>query len=317
MIFDKIIGHQKNVLKLKQILQKKPVPNHALLFCGPSGIGKKRIALAWAQGILCEKEKPPCGKCHSCLRVQSQQHPDLLMIDTGDAASIKIEQVRQIQNFSSLKSFEAGSKVIIIDAAEKLTQQAANALLKTLEEPPEGAYFSLITSNRGAVLGTILSRCQKILFGHLTNDELTQIVPQAEPWTIRIAQGSAELALKLSDESLKKTRTLALKFLSDLPQARFFEGFTALAPLYDERQTALFVTDCWNRTLKTALSQKFGVEIEASSDEKQAVSSMTEHFSTDSMITITQKISRLEQDILANVNKTLAFEKFFIDLKNL
>src|ERR1700722_3470118 len=136
MIFDKIIGHEAQVESLRNVLRtNKDLPSRALLFSGPSGIGKKLVALGWAQGLLCKEEVKPCGKCSSCLRIENGNHPAILRVALTEGATIKIEQIRDVQNFVSLQSFEGRGKVILIDDAQLMTPQASNSLLKTLEEP--------------------------------------------------------------------------------------------------------------------------------------------------------------------------------------
>jgi len=314
-IFEKIKGHDPIVKNLMNAV-KSPSRPHALLFAGPSGVGKKLCAFAWAQGLLCEsKAGVPCGKCSACLRVEKFQHPDLLFVGLHDAATIKIDQIRDIQNFISLRSFEGRAKVVIIDESQAMTAQGANSLLKTLEEPPEHSFFVLVTSNRSGVLPTIQSRCQRTLFGSLGPDDLRELFPGMAPWVFDLAQGRADSALRFSDESYKKLRAAALKVLRDLPRVRTFEGFMSLEPLVEERESALFAIHCWGSWVKAASSFKLGAKATLIPEEKTVIEDFSKSYTSKQLLDMGQKILRLEQDIQANINKNLAFEKFWLEAR--
>jgi DNA polymerase-3 subunit delta' len=315
-LFDKIIGHKAVLAHLKRILNSETRP-HALLFTGPSGVGKKLAAIAMAQGLLCQNKVKPCGKCSSCLRLSKMQHPDLLLTGPQDAATIKIEQIREIQNFVSLKSYEGRGKVIVIDEVQAMTAQGANALLKTLEEPPENCYFILLTGNKSGVLGTIQSRCQKILFGSLTPQDLKALFPQMEEWVFELAQGRADAAVKYSDEVYKKLRGSSLRVLKDIPYVRAFEGFSSIEPLVEDRETASFAIQCWAQWVKSATALKLGAKALLMPDERGVIEDFSKQFTSPQLLKLGQKIMRLEQDIQANINKNLAFEKFWIDASSM
>lgn len=137
---------------------------HAYLFAGPSGSGRHETALAFAQALFCEQGgDDACGECLSCRKVSHGNHPDLHVIEP-DGASVKIEQIRELQRELSYRSAGAGYKVYIIHAAETMTVQAGNSLLKFLEEPPSPVVAILIAPGAKAVLPTILSRTQLVPF---------------------------------------------------------------------------------------------------------------------------------------------------------
>jgi DNA polymerase-3 subunit delta' len=323
IIFDQIKGHQKTIQRLKFALTRRPLPKQALLFCGPGGVGKKLAALGWAQGILCAAKNNtsagnvaiPCGLCGPCVRVANKSHPDILFIEPGENASLKIDQIRDIQNFVSLRAYEGQAKVVIIDESHSMTLQAANGLLKTLEEPPSESHFVLITSNRGAVISTVQSRCQRVLFGSLTNDELKKIIPDLEPWIFELAQGRADLAQKLCDEGYKKWRTLAVKVLRGLDHFRLFEGFTSVSQVSGDKECALFAIQCWLQLFKAAAIDK-PISLAHSLDEKETIEVLKNTFSIKALLSLGLKCLKLEQDVLANINKGLAFEQFFIEAQS-
>ncbi|MFQ5520086.1 MAG: DNA polymerase III subunit delta', partial [Candidatus Methylomirabilia bacterium] len=146
---------------------------HAYAFVGPPGIGKKLTAKAFAQALLCSSHQSTssggrsspggCGLCPACRRVEAGAHPDCHLI-VPDGQQIKIEQVRELARLASLRPYEGRLKVFIVDDAERMSLVTANALLKTLEEPPDRTVIILVLSRARALPATVLSRCQVVRF---------------------------------------------------------------------------------------------------------------------------------------------------------
>ncbi len=308
-LFSQILGHKPQL----QALQSSQ-SGQAYLFTGPSGIGKKRAALALAQKILCPKPESPCGICPSCTRVSKLSHPDLFLL-FPEEVTIKIDNIREIQNFVNLRSFEKHGKVVIIDECQKMTPQSANAILKTLEEPPENTHFILLSSNKGAVLSTIQSRCQKMHFGALDLSDVKKLAPDSPPWALELSQGRMDLLEKWTDESKKDLRHHFFQMFKDLPHSRAFEGFQGLELLNNEKETALFTLLLFNHWIKMILSIKLGVAATGPAEEIQAFNSLAQHFEIQDLLKLSTAIVILEKDIHANVNKKLAFENFWLDLR--
>lgn len=181
----KVIGHEEEKRLIRRILDKG-YKSYSLLFEGKKCIGKKLIALQTARTFLCEKGYGfGCNECKSCKLVNNTiqniyenkdlpSHPDLKIIIPENSKEIKIDQVRQISEFFKLKS-EKG-KVVIIDDADKMNIQAMNALLKTLEEPPDNTMIILIAENQNNLLPTIISRTLKVRFKTLSKKEIFDIL---------------------------------------------------------------------------------------------------------------------------------------------
>lgn len=142
--------------------------SHAHLMIGRPGVGKRHFVDVLAQSILClqpDDEGVACGKCHSCGMYSVGSHPDFLRVEPEDAESaIKVDQIRALEHELLLKPQFGGYKVALIDRADQMTMQAANSLLKTLEEPPSHVLMFLVSSHFSSLPATILSRCQKIKF---------------------------------------------------------------------------------------------------------------------------------------------------------
>ena len=219
MPFREIIGHRRLVTLLSRAIAQDTVPQ-SLLFAGPRGVGKRRTAVAVAETINCQAalETPSlprdaCGECASCRRIGRGVHPDVLIVEPGDLGSIKIEQVRDVVDRAGYRPFEGRRRVVIIDDADALVDAAQNALLKTLEEPPQASIFILVSAMPDALLPTVLSRCQRLRFGELSAAEITEALMRDH----RHDEANARAAAVEADGSIGR----ALSALSaDVTEAR-------------------------------------------------------------------------------------------------
>ncbi len=157
-----IIGHDWAVDLLRHSLTASRVA-HAYLFSGPSQVGKTTLALALAQALNCTQTDPPCGQCPSCLRIVRGVHPDVqLVLGEGAKESIKIEQIRALQREAMLAPYEGRYRVFVLRRMDRASVEAANSLLKTLEEPPGHIVLILTTLDPEALPATVVSRCQRL-----------------------------------------------------------------------------------------------------------------------------------------------------------
>ena len=175
-MFDRIIGNDKIKEQLKQAVNLNKT-SHSYLFLGTSGIGKKMIAKEFSKMILCEAEEKYCNHCKSCIEFDSNNNPDFQMI-VPDGASIKIDQIRQMQKKLLEAPIISKNKVYIIDDADLMTTEAQNCLLKTLEEPPEFVTIILIGSKESSFLSTIKSRCTIIKFQTIEDEAIKKYLSQ-------------------------------------------------------------------------------------------------------------------------------------------
>ncbi len=175
-MFDKIIGNDKIKEQLKQAVDLNKT-SHSYLFLGKSGIGKKMIAKEFAKMILCQSEEKYCNYCKSCIEFESDNNPDFQLI-VPDGASIKIDQIRQMQKKLLEAPIISKNKVYIIDDADLMTVEAQNCLLKTLEEPPEFVTIILIGSKESNFLSTIKSRCTIIKFQTIEDEHIKNYLSQ-------------------------------------------------------------------------------------------------------------------------------------------
>ncbi|MCX5818125.1 MAG: DNA polymerase III subunit delta' [Proteobacteria bacterium] len=194
MGFDSIIGHEKQKSMLLSLLEKERLP-HAFLFSGPEGIGKKKVVLEFAKHILCDKGFA-CGVCRPCIKIDRGSHPDILQV--GNEESIGIEQSRSISKEVYEYPYESQRRIIIIDNAERMTREAKNALLKTLEEPPSFNIFFLTTPSERDIPLTIRSRCMRLVFSPLHREQLKEYFKS----TLLVNNEKAELLSYISHGSI-------------------------------------------------------------------------------------------------------------------
>lgn len=193
-MFENIIGNDKIKQELKHAVDLN-INSHSYLFIGTDGIGKKLIAKEFAKMLLCnpnavnneennkndtlieKKDNGYCNKCKSCIEFSSNNNPDFFFIEP-DGNSIKIEQIREMQRKIIEEPIISIRKVYIIDDSDKMTKEAQNALLKTLEEPPKFVVIILIASNENLLLTTIKSRCNIIRFNNIPDDEIKKYLEE-------------------------------------------------------------------------------------------------------------------------------------------
>lgn len=202
MDFKDIIGNEKVKNDLEKILETNNIL-HSYMFVGQDGIGKKIFAKEFAKRILCiNKEYKDCS---SCIKFDSNNHPDFFILNE-EGETIKVEQIRNLTSKINEKPIVSDKKVYIINDSEKMTVDAANCLLKTLEEPPEYAVIILIVSNESMILNTVKSRCIKIKFSNLKDDILKKYLEEHYEVNnisnnmIRLFNGSIGNAIKLLEK---------------------------------------------------------------------------------------------------------------------
>jgi DNA polymerase-3 subunit delta' len=271
-----LVGQDRAVALLKRKLEQGSV-THAYLLVGPPHVGKMTLALELAKALNCEAPEPPCGECDSCRKVASGKHADVQVIglDSGNAndkpqAEISIDQVREMQHSASLPPFEGSHKVFIIDGAELMSHEAANCLLKTLEEPSEGVVFVLLTANDSLLAETVISRCQRLELRPLPTSQLEaalnerRSLEQAKLELLaRLGHGRLGWALAAADDnSLLERRAQLLERLLELikgdNEARFAYAAQLAAQFSQNRASVREVLDLWLDWWRDLLLVKLG-----------------------------------------------------------
>jgi DNA polymerase-3 subunit delta' len=240
-----LVGQDKAVVFLSRSLDAGRLA-HAYLFSGPRHVGKMTLAQNLAQAVNCDEENRPCRNCRSCRRIASGIHPDVQVIGRGDEGSaetpkkeISIDQMRQLQHAASLKPYEGRYRVFIIDGAEHLSEEGANSLLKTLEEPAPHVILVLLTTDYDLLLPTIISRCQRVeLFpvpSPITEQALIEhwgAAAEKAEVLARVCHGGIGWAISaLNDDRLLQERAQKLERLISLHDASIEQRFAYAAQL--------------------------------------------------------------------------------------
>jgi len=210
--FAGIIGQDKAKKMLRRAVAQDRLA-HAFLFKGPMGVGKKTLARTFAAALNCQTPQgaEPCGHCPSCRKFNAGSHPDFIVIEP-EGAAIKINQVRELKKNLAFPPFEAKIRVALLCEIHTMRREAANSLLKTLEEPPAQTMIVLTADEAGGILPTILSRCQTVPFFPLPQEEVAEILAQEA----KITPESAATLAAMAEGSLGRARLLLAKDLLGL-----------------------------------------------------------------------------------------------------
>lgn len=255
MNYDSILGQSALVQNLRDSIDAGRIV-HAYLFCGPEGTGKRTLAEICARALNCRSEGlKPCDQCPTCKRFLSGNFPDLFMLQPQK--SIGVEEIRQIIAQVQAKPFEGGRHVVIIQDAGKMTAQAQNALLKTLESPPEDVVFFLLTDSLQSLLPTVLSRCRLVRFHPIDEESEVRVLsargiePERAHLLARLSEGSVGRALKIhEDEGFFKLRTRVLNALNALKSPG--DAAVCALMLKDDKNSAqdvFYLMELWGRDL--------------------------------------------------------------------
>jgi DNA polymerase III subunit delta' len=307
MRFSDILGHEKPLNIINSYIERSCFFG-GYIFSGPEGIGKKTVAKLVAQKLNCTaREEKPCGSCSSCLKIDHLQHPDLHIIE-NDAAQIKIEDIRSLQKEVSFRPYEGVMKVFIIDDAHRLNPDAANSLLKVLEEPPKGSLIILITHKPQNIFKTILSRCKVIKFSPLVRIALEDVLIKkyfldklSAHFLSFYAEGRLGLALRLKDSKIiqEKNKIFDAFVLSDKPLDRNLTGQSK-----EQLRVCLNILASWFRDiylLKAGMPDREAIHLDRQSDLLQ----LMHRFSFKQLDGIMTVISESSLYLENNINSKL------------
>ncbi len=318
-LIEKVVGHQAEIDKLVQIKTLGRWP-HAMLFAGPSGIGKRKVAMACAQILVCEKEELACGACGPCLRIEKEQSESLLFLKPDEKAArptIKVEAVRELLDSLSLASM-GPARVVIIDNVQIMNPQAANALLKTLEEPFDNVYFILIAEDLQQLMPTIRSRVQVLKFFALNLNEMMQIKPGLPDWAYRSSRGQIDrLDLLTSEEGTQKREEALGLFEQFCANENFLMAAAGRGndwrPLIKDRTWAQFNVTCWLQIIRDLIilktqAQKFILNTDQIERLKKLYS-----IQSKKLLWLADQLVIAERDMMGNADPVLVFEDLWVN----
>lgn len=316
-----VIGHDW-VVKMWQSSINQGRVRHAYLLTGPAQIGKRTLALSFAQALNCTSITKPCGECRSCRKIVHSNHPDVKVIESlGN--SIKIDQIRQLQSEVALSTHESPWKVYVLRNMDQATPEAANCLLKTLEEPPSRVVLILTTSNTNMLLPTIVSRCQVLPLRPLSSDLIWQALvdrwqakPEQAHLLARLAGGRIGWAIAaLQDDGLLTKRSQAIVDLLEMLTAHRFERMRYAEKLSGQRDDALSALDVWKVWWRDLLLAKLQTEdmivnVDYLDDLRNWANVFTAQQIKEFLPYLLVTIRRVEQD----ANARLVLESLFLKL---
>jgi DNA polymerase-3 subunit delta' len=324
--FQYLLGHEKPKALLREAAAKNKL-GHAYLFRGPDGVGKKRTALTLAAYINCKnpQEQDACGRCPSCRKYFSGNHPDLILVEP-DGAAIKIGQIRELMHQLTFPPLEAQVRVVILEDIHTMRREAANSLLKTLEEPAPGNLLVLTADASGKVLPTILSRCQVLAFGPLDHEAMARVLMQEDGMEdtqaltlAAVAEGSLGRAKFLLQENLLPFRQEVVEELllvqHDTAEtvAQVIRLSEKAAALKENVGEFLALLRLWYRDL--VLVESGGPETQiANKDLAQSLLDGVQHWNLKQLYEKLHRLELAERQLLRNCSRTLVLETLFFDL---
>ena len=321
MPFADILGHERIIEVLQRSLRTGKTA-HSYLFEGVPGCGRRKSALALIQAIFCTAlDYDACGVCPTCRKVAGGSHADIHIINPlPDKRDISIDQLREMQRTLSLRPYEAPRKVCIIEPAERMSVNAANSLLKTLEEPPGDALIILLTENAGMLLPTIRSRCQLIRFAPLSPEHVMALLEQGgmdaatASLLAPMSGGSMQRALELDNESLATRREAVISRLSQMHINRIATVFDAAEALSGNRDETLEILDLLISFYRDAVHLAAGSTEIVNRTLRSAIESIVTRHSFPRNLELLETICETRRAVQRNANPKLALDHLFMNI---
>lgn len=324
--FEFLLGHEKPKALLREAADKNKM-GHAYLFRGPDGVGKKRAALTLAAYLNCKSPvaSDGCGTCQSCRKYFACSHPDLLLVEP-DGAAIKIAQIRELKHQLAFPPFEAKVRVSILEDIHTMRREAANSLLKALEEPPPDNLLILTADLAGDILPTILSRCQIIPFGPLAPEIMARVLMQDE----EMDESLARTLVAVSEGSLGRAKLFWQEDLLSLRQEvvdKLLLGQTSraesighvlrlsekIAGLKENTHEFLALLRLWYRDLMFVAAGAPESSL-ANKDLASHLLTAAGYLDTGQLHARLHSLDLAERQLARNCSRTLVFETLFFDL---
>ena len=311
MKLSEFVGYGDKMEQLMRSVQAGRIV-HALLFTGTHGTGKRTMARLLAQALLCRGDDKPCGVCPACKRFLAGAHPDVRTL-RPEKRTIGVEEIRDLIDYLSLRPYEGGRHIAIVEQADRLTPSAQNALLKTLESPPGDAMFFLVADSDGALLPTIRSRCQQVRFHDLSVEDCARVLaargvaPERAAMLAGLAQGSVGRALELDgDDDFHALRAKVLQSLGMLKDRASVAGAAALLESdKGSEERMLEAMELWARDLMSI--QSGAAPYEADEAERLARSGLDGG-------ALLKGVVRLRMQLASNVTWANALENMYFNL---
>ena len=324
--FSEIVGHEQIKEHMQAAIRDKK-PFHAYLFQGEEGVGKEAMARTFAAGLQCQSESAdkPCKECVSCRQMESGNQPDVIWV-TREKASLGVDEIReQLCNTMDIKPFSSPYKIYLVPEAEKMTEAAQNALLKTIEEPPEYGVVILMTSNISALLPTIQSRCLTMEFRPLSTavvesyvKEHCQVPDYQARASAAFAQGNLGKAMRYAkSEDFIERKDHIISLLRHVEQMDLSEMLAVIKDLgtrKDEVRDYIDLMVLWYRDVLLFKATK-DINQLLFQNEASYISREASHRSYEKIEEILQAFEKAKVRLRANVNFDITMELMLLTLK--
>lgn len=324
--FKDVVGHKDIIQYIRNAVTTGQV-SHAYILNGERGSGKKMLASLFAMTLLCEEKGPdPCNKCHSCKQANSGNHPDIIRVTHEKPNTISVDDIREQVNATvDIKPYQGPYKIYIIDRAELLTVQAQNALLKTIEEPPEYAVFLLLTENAELLLPTINSRCVMLKLRNIKDTlikrylmEHLQVPDYKADVCSAFAQGNMGRAIMLANSEhfneIKDEAVQLLKYIHEMELSEVIAAVNSISAYKLEITDYLDIIMIWYRDV---LLYKATKEIDkvVFKDQMKYIKEQAKTSSYEGIEKILEGLEKAKTRLKANVNFELTMELLFLTIK--
>lgn len=324
--FRDIVGQEQIKEHLQNALNSGKI-SHAYIFNGEKSSGKEFIAKVFAMALQCEKGgSEPCQECRSCKQALSANQPDIIKVTHEKPGTISVDDIRtQINNDVAIKPYSSPRKVYIVNEAEKMTPQAQNALLKTLEEPPEYAVILLLTANVNSLLPTILSRCVVLNMKPVSDEkvkkylmEQLQVPDYKAEVCVAFARGNVGKAKALaSSEDFENVKNEALSLLKYIQDMELYEIIAAIKKITEYKldiNDYLDIMAIWYRDVLLFKATKDANPL-VFREEIQTIRKIADRCSYEGIENVIKAFDKAKSRLNANVNFELTMELLMLEIK--
>lgn len=324
--FKDVVGHKDIIQYIENAVSMDKV-SHAYILNGERGSGKKMLASLFAMTLLCEKKGPePCNTCHSCKQAESGNHPDIIRVTHEKPNTISVDDIReQVNNTIMIKPYQGPYKIYIIDRAELMSVQAQNALLKTIEEPPEYAVIMLLTENAESLLPTINSRCVMLKLRNIKDKlikkylmEVLEIPDYKAEVCTAFAQGNMGRAIMLAHSEhfneIKDEAVQLLKYIHEMELSEVVAAVNNITAYKLEITDYLDIIMIWYRDVLLYKATK-DIDRVVFKDQVNYIREQAKTSSYEGIELVLSSLEKAKARLKANVNFELVMELLFLTIK--
>ncbi|MGN0384717.1 MAG: DNA polymerase III subunit delta' [Lachnospiraceae bacterium] len=325
-VFQDVIGQEQLKEHLQNAIRTGKI-SHAYIINGERFAGKEFIAKIFAAALQCEKGGvEPCGECHSCKQAMSNNHPDIIRVTHEKPGSIGVDDIRsQINGDIAIKPYSSPHKIYIMNEAEKMTPGAQNALLKTLEEPPEYAIIILLTTNVNSLLQTILSRCVVLNMKPVADEQVKKYlmeemhVPDYRAEVcVAFARGNIgrarQLAVSEDFEKVKEEALSLVKYVHEMDASEMSAAVKKVSEYKMDVDDYLDILSIWYRDALLFKATNDANHL-VFKEEIQNIKKVASRTSYEGMEKVINSLQKAKKRLDANVNFDLTMELLLLDMK--